>query len=107
MDKKKYSIDLTQLEAVDKLDKEELELYDELKLGNYILHSDEKTKQKYANMFKDANRRSRAISLRLQENDYIGIKARAMELGIPYQSLINSIIHRFLTGNLNVNMSGL
>lgn len=107
MNKKQYTIDLTQLDPIDKLDKEELDLYNEIKAGHYVLHSDEKTKQKYANIFKDANRRSRAISLRLQENDYIGIKARAMELGIPYQSLINSIIHRFLTGNLNSNIKGI
>ena len=102
MNKNKYTVDLTQLEPIDDLDAEELDFYNEMKAGHYTLHSDEKTKQKYANIFKEATKRSRAISLRLQENDYIGIKSKAMELGIPYKSLINSIIHRFLSGSLQL-----
>ena len=106
MNKQEYTIDLTQLEPIDELDNEELEIYNEIKAGNYVLHSDEETKQRYAKIFKESNRRRRAISLRLQENDYIGIKAKAMELGIPYQSLINSIIHRFLSGDFRSNVKG-
>lgn len=101
MSKKEYTVDLTQLEVVDTLDEEELDLYNEIKTGHYVLNSDEATKQKYAQIFKEAQQRSRAISLRLQENDYIGIKAKAMALGMPYQSLINSIIHQFLSGELH------
>lgn len=98
---KKYVIDVSQLKPIDQLDEEELDLYNEIKAGNYILHSDEATRKNYAHIFKEAEQRSRAISLRLKESDYIGIKAKAMELGMPYQSLINSIIHRFLSGELN------
>ena len=105
MSKHEYSLDLTSLEPIDKLDEEELALHKEIKSGNYVLHSDEDTKHKYAKIFKAANSRSKAISLRLQENDYIGIKAKAMELGLPYQSLINSIIHRFLSGDLRSKMN--
>jgi predicted DNA binding CopG/RHH family protein len=101
MNKKDFGLDLTQLEAVDNLDDEELDLYIEMKAGNYVLHTDNPTKEKYSNIFKEATRRSKAISLRLQENDYIGIKAKAIELGMPYQSLNNSIIHRFLAGDFN------
>lgn len=98
---KKYMLDISQLEPIDDLDDEELDLYNEIKSGNYVLHTDDETRKKYAHIFKEAEQRSRAISLRLKESDYIGIKAKAMELGLPYQSLINSIIHRFLSGELN------
>lgn len=44
--------------------------------------------------------RSRAVNVRLKEQDYLGLKTKAAELGMPYQSLLNSIIHRFLIGEL-------
>lgn len=40
------------------------------------------------------------ISLRL-DGDLIGeLKREALRLGIPYQTLISSILHRFVTGEL-------
>ncbi len=93
-------LNFTELEPIDELDDEEIAIHKSLKNGEYeSLNSSEK--QKYSKIFKESNKRSKAISLRLQERDYIGIKAKAMELGMPYQSLINSIIHTFLTGNLH------
>lgn len=40
------------------------------------------------------------INLRLLENDLERIKAEAIKEGIPYQTLISSIIHRYVSGNL-------
>lgn len=94
-------IDFTQLEPIDSLDDEELLIHNELREGKLILHTDTATKKKYAAIFKKSNHKRKALSLRMLENDYIGIKAKALGLGIPYQALINSIIHRYLTGELH------
>jgi hypothetical protein len=40
------------------------------------------------------------ISLRLPEVDMAAIRVEARRLGIPYQTLIGSILHRFATGQL-------
>ena len=40
------------------------------------------------------------ISTRLAERDLMRLKARAMEMGIPYQSLLASIVHRYVEGSL-------
>lgn len=40
------------------------------------------------------------ISLRLPPRDIALLKDEADRLGIPYQTLIGSIIHRFVTGEL-------
>ena len=40
------------------------------------------------------------INLRLLEDDLERIKAEAIKEGIPYQTLISSIIHRYVSGNL-------
>lgn len=96
----KKPLDLSKLELVDELDEEELEIHNALLSGKAKSIDSPETRKYYAEIFKESNRRSRAISLRLQERDYLDIRARAAELGLPYQSLINSIIHRYLTGEL-------
>lgn len=42
----------------------------------------------------------RQISTRLAERDLLRLKARALEQGMPYQSLLASIVHRYVEGAL-------
>ena len=64
------------------------------------MHTDKETIHKYAQIFKSSNHERKALSLRMPRNDYFEIKAKALELGMPYQALINSVIHRYLSGDL-------
>jgi predicted DNA binding CopG/RHH family protein len=43
-------------------------------------------------------RKNKRVTLRLYEHDYQGIQKKAMEMGIPYQTLISGIIHRYIEG---------
>jgi predicted DNA binding CopG/RHH family protein len=38
------------------------------------------------------------ISLRIPRRDLSRLKSRAMEEGIPYQTLINALIHKYVAG---------
>jgi predicted DNA binding CopG/RHH family protein len=40
------------------------------------------------------------ISTRLAERDLVRLKAKALEQGMPYQSLLASIVHRYVEGGL-------
>jgi predicted DNA binding CopG/RHH family protein len=40
------------------------------------------------------------MNIRITKNDFDGIKLRAMEEGLPYQTLVASIIHKYLSGKL-------
>ncbi len=40
------------------------------------------------------------ISLKIDANDLAELKNEAERMGMPYQTLINSILHRFITGEL-------
>jgi predicted DNA binding CopG/RHH family protein len=40
------------------------------------------------------------INIRITKNDLDGIKIKAIEEGIPYQTLVASIIHKYVTGRL-------
>lgn len=40
------------------------------------------------------------VNFRMNESDLEKLKTRALVEGIPYQTLLNSIIHKFLNGTL-------
>lgn len=42
----------------------------------------------------------KAITTRLAQDDLAKLKARALALGIPYQTLLASIVHRYVDGTL-------
>ncbi len=42
----------------------------------------------------------KSINLRLLENDLQRIKTEAIKEGIPYQTLISSILHKYVQGDL-------
>ena len=47
-----------------------------------------------------AERKKKALSLRLGERDIDRIKAKAKKKGLPYQTLIASVIHQYATDQL-------
>ena len=57
-------------------------------------------KRKRVENILETARKSRAISLRLSEQDLEMTKLRASREGVPYQTLISSIIHKYVTDQL-------
>ena len=45
-------------------------------------------------------KKDRRINLRLTEKDYHQVQLKAIEEGIPYQTLIASLVHKYLNGSL-------
>jgi len=45
-------------------------------------------------------KKDKRITIRLYEHDYQGIQKKALEMGMPYQTLISGIIHRYIEGDL-------
>ena len=45
-------------------------------------------------------KKDKRINLRLTQKDYHQIQIKAIEEGIPYQTLISSIVHKYLNGSL-------
>ncbi len=56
-------------------------------------------KEEYAQYAK-ASLKKRRINIRMSEKDFIDIKIKSLEEGIPYQTLISSIIHKYVSGKL-------
>lgn len=53
--------------------------------------------QRYARNTLQKNKR---INIRLSERDLVGIQTKAVEEGLPYQTLISSVLHKYLRGTL-------
>jgi predicted DNA binding CopG/RHH family protein len=49
---------------------------------------------------KNTFKKDKRITIRLYDHDYKGIQKKAMEMGIPYQTLISGIVHRYIEGEL-------
>ena len=45
-------------------------------------------------------RKNKAISIRISEKDLEALRAKAVEQGMPYQTLITSVLHRYIHGTL-------
>lgn len=45
-------------------------------------------------------KKDKRINLRLTQKDYYQIQIKAIEEGIPYQTLISSLVHKYLNGSL-------
>lgn len=48
-------------------------------------------------------KKDRSITIRLYDHDFVGIQKKAMEMGIPYQTLISGLIHRYVEGDLKLS----
>lgn len=57
-------------------------------------------KARYRGYAKAALDKTKNINLRISENDLLKIKARAAEKGIPYQTLMASLIHQYSAGKI-------
>jgi predicted DNA binding CopG/RHH family protein len=44
--------------------------------------------------------KDRRVNIRLSSIDFLDIQARALAEGVPYQTLIASVLHRYVTGRL-------
>lgn len=40
------------------------------------------------------------MNIRIAKRDLDGLKERALEEGVPYQTLVSSILHKYVTGRL-------
>jgi len=50
------------------------------------------------------HQKKKAISIRVNENDIYELKKKALENGVPYQNLIQILIHQFATNKIHLNM---
>jgi len=77
------------------LDQEEKDLLDAFERGEFVpVANPEQAKKKAMEAAKNTLNKTRNINIRLTERDLYRLKAKAVEEGIPYQTLAASILHK-------------
>lgn len=79
-----------------RISKEEKAIEDEI---NNLKPVSGNKKKRIENILTQA-KKNRSISLRISNFDLEKIKEKAQNEGIPYQTLINSILHKYVTNQL-------
>lgn len=78
------------------LDKEEQKILDDVEAGKYVsVKNFAKVKKEVMLIARNSLNKNKNINIRLSERDLHKIKAKAIETGIPYQTLVSSILHQF------------
>ena len=81
---------------IDKMTEEEKLIEDDIENLRVV----SKSKKEKINKIILRARKNRAISLRIANFDLEKIKEKANNDGIPYQTLINTILHKYITNQL-------
>lgn len=56
--------------------------------------------KRYRDYARASLRKDRRVNIRISERDLIRIQKKAVEEGIPYQTLMSSVLHKFVSGRL-------
>ena len=83
------------------IDQEEKDLMDSLERDEWKpVKNFNREKEKAMSAARNTLKKDKRINLRLTQKDYHQIQIKAIEEGIPYQTLISSIVHKYLNGSL-------
>lgn len=84
-----------------KLDEEERELLKSVERGEWRSVKNLKDEiRRYAGYAKAQTRKDKNVNLRMSSMDIEAIRKKAFYEGIPYQTLMASVLHKFATGRL-------
>jgi len=78
------------------LEEEEKDLYEAVEKQE--TESLKEDLQRYIQIAKNTIEKNQRINLRINEKDLRKIREKSIELGVPYQTLINMILHQFAEG---------
>jgi predicted DNA binding CopG/RHH family protein len=88
--------------AYDPIDKEEKELMESIEQDEWRpVKNIKQEKEKAIMATRNTLKKDKRINLRLSQKDYHQIQIKAIEEGIPYQTFISSILHKYLNGSLS------
>jgi predicted DNA binding CopG/RHH family protein len=84
-----------------KLSKEEKDLLNAFERGELKSISHAKREMlRYREYAKSTLIKNKRVNIRLSERDLLQIQKKAAEEGLPYQTLMSSVLHKYVTGQL-------
>ncbi len=84
-----------------KLSTEEKDILKSVEAGDWrSVRNKKKESERFQAYAKETFRKDRRVNIRMAGRDLEAIQKRAMLEGIPYQTLISSILHKYAAGRL-------
>ncbi len=83
-----------------KLSKEEKQLLNAIEAGDFESVLTKKRRAELVSAAKDTVRKDKRINIRISNRDLKAVQLKASEEGIPYQTLVSSVIHKYISGSL-------
>ena len=83
-----------------KLTKEEQELLDSVEAGEFESVLTESRRKELESVASNTFRKDKRINIRISNRDLAAIQSRALQEGMPYQTFVSSIIHKYISGSL-------
>lgn len=82
-----------------KLPKEEQELLEAVESGEFESVLTKPRRQELEAIAGHTFKKDKRINIRISNRDLTAIQSKALEEGIPYQTLVSSIIHKYISGS--------
>ena len=89
------------------LDQEEIELLEEIERGEWeehLLSNDDKKRYAQNAKYTKSLQEKKQTTIRFSVSDLALIKAKAKELGIGYQNLIQTLVHNYATDKIKLGI---
>ncbi|HOP47356.1 MAG TPA: antitoxin [Desulfobacteraceae bacterium] len=84
------------------IDEYERELAKSLESEDWVSDLSKKEKEQYEKYARNSLTKQKRINIRMTERDLKKIQAKAIEEGLPYQSLISMLIHKYNEGKVSI-----
>jgi len=83
-----------------KLGKEEKEILKEFEAGEFKSVLTPRRKKMLQAAAEETFKKDKRINIRISSRDLESLQRRALEEGIPYQTLVSSVLHKYVSGGL-------
>jgi predicted DNA binding CopG/RHH family protein len=81
-----------------KLNREDQELLEAFEADEYKSDLTDERRTQLAKLAGEAIRKDKRINIRISSRDLEALQRRAIEEGLPYQSLVSSVLHKYVSG---------
>ena len=93
------------MKGLDRYEKQVLSAFEAGKLKSTV--TSEASLRRYREYAQATLAKNKRVNIRLSTQDLSEIQTRAVEEGVPYQTLISSVLHKFVTGRFSEKPSRL
>lgn len=84
-----------------KLSKEEKEILKDFEADEFKSVLTPKRKKMLQVVAEETFKKDKRINIRISSRDLESLQRRALEEGIPYQTLVSSVLHKYVSGGLH------